>query len=568
MTKHEHETLQAIDALIRGDFDIFWSKVKDIPHEDDAPLWSQVAAAHPKKLDLFDALLTLGQGDRAERAFRYLLPPISKLETSSASDIRKLLEFAGRLGSSFQWSIALRAEPLMRRHPELGAEVGSSLGNENVATQALSVWAISFAKGAPARAARYAIELLESSNRTLTQLAALVNSLRDASSEVSDVLLAHEARLVDVFANGEQRLGRLAWAVLEAMSAYSRLATKRLMEEVRARNPMAVSVLSVALFSQTEPTLGAAEVPMSEVVRTLFEGAIAEPNLRPSVDEAFTSLFRHSTMRPLVLAEFTRLVHFDVDVHQGFNDMTAELLRRPADFATLITTWLLAEDFQPRPLATILSPIPVSHTNLSLNSELFLAASEEAQAKALRRLLLAVHSGELLLAYAKDLIESTALQPKGNHFGAQLLSIARAEYPGTTRAFVTARLSELKGWSAPTRLYRQFADLMTQWDNHLASLPKLKELLPTAAESLALRAVRMRRSQQISRIAERGSLFAQLFTRSNIAQGGSFAVDIGSGQTTVTALQEVSVSIELPSSLGADPVGAALRRNEMFKVSR
>jgi hypothetical protein len=304
---------------------------------------------------------------------------------------------------------------------------------------------------------------------------------------------------------------------------------------------------------------------VADVLHSLVGIAIGDNAIRRDVDEALAALLMRAELQPLVMAELQRFAKHDIDMYESFKSTVQTLHGAPNLLAQLVTAWLFDDDFRVEPLRSLLSPIGSMGSNVFLDASKLVGASDEARLKAIHRLILAVHSGELLLSYSKDLVETEAMQPKGIGLGASLLEFVWKEYPGTTQRFVDARLKELKPDGAAVHLYRQIENAGKSWDARLAALPARKELSPTTPESMALRAVRMKRSRQISRLADEGSIFAKIFSKSSVAQGNSFVVEMANGAEAISQMHGMSVSMELPFSATSDPVGAFLARIETLR---
>jgi len=566
MTVEKEVAARATTALGEGDFEGYRQLVKSVPHEDGAPIWTHIASAHPARINLFDVLLSsAGDAERTRRTFRYVLPAVGRLTLASEADFLKVLEFAGRMGNSFQLSIAQKVAPLMGASPGLGARLGSLLLRKNHSSQALDVWQLSFAWSAPLEAAKYVLSLLPRLPDSANQLARLVIALSGRSEEAIVLLMTKEVELVEALVDNEQALGRLAWAALDSMSSYSEIATNALLAGVAASSRQAISVVCISLYGASSLTYGAAAVPVADVLSSLVGIAIGDIAIRHDVDEALAVSLMRPELQPLVMTELQRFAKHDIDMYESFKSTVQTLHGAPNLLAQLVTAWLFDDDFRVEPLRSLLSPIGSMGSNVFLDASKLVGASDEGRLKAIHRLILAVHSGELLLSYIKDLVETEAMQPKGIGLGTSLLEFVWKEYPGTTQRFVDARLKELKPDGAAAHLYRQIEEAGRNWDARLAALPPRKELSPTTAESMALRAVRMKRSRQISRFADEGSIFASIFSKSSVAQGNSFVVEMANGTEAITQMHGMSVSMELRFSATSDPVGAFLARLETLR---
>jgi len=100
------------------------------------------------------------------------------------------------------------------------------------------------------------------------------------------------------------------------------------------------------------------------------------------------------------------------------------------------------------------------------------------------------------------------------------------------------------------------------------SLPVLKELQPSVSERLAMGAMRNRRSRDIGRKADEGSIFASLFQRTHIAQGSGFIATTSHAGQQVVQFTHFEYSMELPVSHISDPVGAWMMRRSRVEEAK
>ena len=534
-------------------------------------LCSGLGAAHRVSLDLF-AQLNAWPDAGIRVAVRRLMPAVAKVTALKLTEAVQFLKFAERVPLSHRHTAVEQLQPHVAVDPELGRQLGDAQLHGDVTGEgALRTWAGAFAVGAPAAAATYAAKLLNFAvGPADAQLQALLLYLDMKQAEVVAVLEPVEARLTARLLAGtrDPDRGEPAWMALTATTAFSGSAMAALQRGLEEGEIPALVAAAHWLQTRASAKVGVTAVPIEDLARTMLRHAVEKDDVRRAVDSATSSLMYRDSTRPLILPCVADLGSLDEDIAELFPETLSALCEHQPDFMTLLTRWLLAPDATFTALRSLLSRCTAGQAPTGLDTVMFAAASPDRKVVAARRLLGLTHNGPVLCRFISVLAESPALQPDGLNMAAQMLNEAFEEYPNATVAFLQGRTRPSERKAPFSHVYRGVYANALRWRRVLARLPRLNELRPTDSQLHALRAMQSRMNREILRVANEHSIFAALATKMNIVQGRRFVVRTERGLTAISAMEQASHAVELPSSELADPVGGMLRRARRLGGSR
>lgn len=536
-------------------------------NSEDA-LWSALADAHGKSLDLFE-LLHAWPRDGTGVAMRRLLPAVERIPDFSATDGERFLAFAERVPSSHRYSVAETLRPHLARFPRLGEHLGESLRHSSATGDgSVRIWAGAFGGGAPLDAAQYAIQLCHGSKDDVALMAVLLQFLPITDAAVRARIAQVEIELVQALTGMVPEPSNDAWHSLAAIAEISSAAMNALQQAVEGGKAGAISALSVWLHRLSNPTVGATAVPVERLLGHLLRQAVQDASIRPSVDSAIAGMLYRESLRPIALQCVDALRNVDGDLDELFPNTLNGIREQPDDFASLLTEWLIAEGVAFSAVRSLLAQCSQQRAPVSLAPQVFAGATVERKVVAARRLLALTHNGPVLCQFIACLAEDPSFQPDGLNLAAQMLNEAFAEYPHATEKFLREHTRPAERRKPFALVYRSIYANVLRWRLVLRRLPHLAELRPTDAQLQALRAMRQRVNREIMRDATQKSVFASIVTNVHLAQGRRFATHTTHGTPQVADMQQASHWIELPSSELADPVGGMLRRAKALAASQ
>jgi len=565
----EFQLKPVIDALQAGRYSDYEALVKAFvkANSEDA-LWPALGKAHGVTFSVFERL-SAWPADGIRVAMRRLMPVVGHVQSLSEAEGTQFLQFVERVPQSFRYSVSEVLRPLLEREPDMGLKLGEAVRRGDVVGEGSArVWAGAFAIGAPLQASQYAVSLRAGIAAEVALMALLLQFLPVTNEEVLTVLQPLEAELTNSITRAAPVLSYEAWHALTAMAGFSPTAMNCLQRSVDAGEPTALSAVANWLHRVSTPTVGATALPIERLVADMLRHAILNPDVRASVDSAVAGLLYRASLRPVAMQCVDALRRVDEDLDELFPDIFNNISENSADFTKLLTAWLLSEDVAFAALRSLLARCSQQRAHVALDPVVFEGTKPERKVIAARRLLALTHNGPVLCQFIACLAETPSLQPDGLNFAAQMLNEAFGEYPGATEEFLKSRTRPADRRAPFAHVYRGMYANVLRWRLVLRRLPRLNELRPSDAQLQALRTMRQRVNREIMRGAAQRSVFASIFTNVHLAQGRRFATHTAHGAPQIAEMQQVSHSIELPSSELADPVGGMLRRAKTLAASR
>jgi hypothetical protein len=561
---------KAVDALASRDFAAYEEVTKPYENSEvEDQLWAEIAGAHPIRFDVFECLMAWSvdtEGARSSR--RFLLPVAGHVQGASVDDVLRLLDYTHVLGISYLHFVAQQLTELLKRDATLCVPVGEALATSPYSESAVPVWATTFAQAWPADAAKYVLVLAERGVGSTRFLAQLLRPIPAEDKGALDVLLPHAPAISKRLVEEAGNLGRDAWSALAAMAGYSVDAMDALLAAVRAGNEGAVSVLCVHLYRLDEPTVGASKIPLADVLHLLMAAVVSDHKLGHHVDSVMHLLFGRAGGKKTVVDELVKLADVPMAVADVFPDTFHAVSSDAEHLSTLVTTWLVSESFEFAPLNSALSFMWSRELGFKLDTTVFSAAAVEMKVKSAHRMLVGCHNGSLLCQFVAALVEPVELQPVGLEIAVGFMNLLLREYPQSSRAFLDGKVRVGDRTTPHAKFYAKALKVAKQQAAVYESLPALKELQPSVSERLAMGAMRSRRSRDIGRKSDEGSIFASIFQKTHIAQGNGFLATTSHAGQQVVPFNHFNYSMELPISHFSDPVGAWMMRHSRAEEAK
>ncbi|TMQ74870.1 hypothetical protein ACCUM_2636 [Candidatus Accumulibacter phosphatis] len=555
-------------SLQAGCWSEYESQMKAAYRSSEDEIWAQLAKQHPKTVNVFVALSALS-GREGSGACNWLLPVVGKLSHISLSDARQLLTFAETLTLSYRHMPAEQLKPHIAARPELGRKLGEFLRAEVSPGDASAfVWAGAFAAGAPKEAACYLETLLTGTPGDARLAAVLSTFLPPDNEEVQRTLASLESSLADAFVENATVLGSLAWAAMCHIADQSAKARSALSEALQAGSPEAIIAIANSLYRRDQTTVGVTGAPIEELVSILLQIGLADDRLRHRIDSAVDSLFYRPALRSVATRTVIELGAATNDVVKAFPEVFSALANHPAEFAGVLTNWLLRPDANFASLASLLSMCTCSRAPVVLDEATFAAQTPERRVKGARRLLALTHHGPTLCHFSELIAHMPMLGSERFNLSSQMLDNAFLEYPAATEEFLKNKTSTLSPSAPEAQVFQGVYANVLQWRSVLEKLPNRKELRPSDAELQVLRARKRRINREIIRVAAEQSIFASMCTNVHMAQGRKFASHTPLGAPQITQMAESSHFVELPSSEIADPMRGQIERSNLLRNAR
>lgn len=568
MAPKTNEIHIAACSLQAGCWSEYESQMKAAYRSSEDEIWAQLAKQHPKTVNVFVALSALS-GREGSGACNWLLPVVGKLSHISLSDARQLLTFAETLTLSYRHMPAEQLKPHIAARPELGRKLGEFLRAEVSPGDASAfVWAGAFAAGAPKEAACYLETLLTGTPGDARLAAVLSTFLPPDNEEVQRTLASLESSLADAFVENATVLGSLAWAAMCHIADQSAKARSALSEALQAGSPEAIIAIANSLYRRDQTTVGVTGAPIEELVSILLQIGLADDRLRHRIDSAVDSLFYRPALRSVATRTVIELGAATNDVVKAFPEVFSALANHPAEFAGVLTNWLLRPDANFASLASLLSMCTCSRAPVVLDEATFAAQTPERRVKGARRLLALTHHGPTLCHFSELIAHMPMLGSERFNLSSQMLDNAFLEYPAATEEFLKNKTSTLSPSAPEAQVFQGVYANVLQWRSVLEKLPNRKELRPSDAELQVLRARKRRINREIIRVAAEQSIFASMCTNVHMAQGRKFASHTPLGAPQITQMAESSHFVELPSSEIADPMRGQIERSNLLRNAR
>lgn len=293
-----------------------------------------------------------------------------------------------------------------------------------------------------------------------------------------------------------------------------------------------------------------------------FKGAIRD------WDHAMSSLLSDPANAPMVastlgkwVAKHGHRVAIDSETASLFDDSVRELFPLEANWASLVTDWLLSSAQEhPAALAGFLTQLSHhSRTELSLDQGRLDGLALEDILFLARRLLGYVHDREQLTSLALSMLLSK--EPEKRIYpvlSALLVDEIGYDYPGST-ADACRKAADTDAMCSHKEYLLKVAKRIDQVANAQSSLPMLNELRPPTKLRRLFARARAKQMNESFEAASENSIFRQIATQITIKAGrGTFSYrDANYGPSM--KLSSMSHSIELPRREAFDPIGNSIR---------
>lgn len=555
-------------SLRDGHWSEYESQVKAAYHTSEDKVWGLMAKQHPGTVNVFVALIE-HSSQNGSAACRWLLPVVGQLPHLALSDAKQLLTFADTLAPSYRYMPAEQLKPHIAARPELGRELGDFLRVDNAPGEAsVFVWAGAFASGAPKMAACYLETLLTDSAGDARLATVLATFIPLDNEEAQRVIESNESLLADALIGNAVVVGSVAWTAMCHIADHSVKARCALGDALLAGVPEATIAIANSLFRRNQTAVGVTGAPLDELVSSLLQIGLTDDRTRAHIDPAVDSLFFQDACRSAVTKSVMTLSDAPENAVETFPEVFGALANHPAEFASVLTNWLLCPETNFASLASLLSMCINNRAPVALDEAAITAQSAERRLKAARRLLALLHHGPTLCHFCELIAEMSTLGPERFNLSGQMLSNAFLEYPGATEEFLKGKTSTLPPNTLEAEFYHGVYANVLKWRGVLEKLPNRNELRPSDAELQVLRARKRRFNREVMRVANEQSFFASICTNVNMAQGRKFASHTPFGAPQITQMAESSHMVELPSSELADPMRGQIERHNLLRNAR
>lgn len=565
----EEHVKKLVSLLNASDWEGLSRALRIADLQEQSALLAQLGRLHGSEVDLIVGLQACNQACR-QHATRHLLNALAhaRLETG---DIVRLVQACASLDKHLRHQLANTLRAALAGCPSAAQPVRNEVLSNPALASLVEVWASSFVSALPGEAAKAVVGLPADSPKAREVIALLVERLQPLP-EVIAALRTHEDDLLGKLLQDAPTSGveySANWAAVRALAHFHVPAMGALLTAARSGHTPALIALANWLPLLKSPAVGATNLPVGELLGLLLQQAASDMDFAQRVlDDNISALFYNDSLRCTALQALHRLMTFEADVAHVFEDVFSAVADNRADFATLLTTWLLSSDAKLTAVRSLLSMCMSRIGPVTLDAGLFMAAPSDRQVIACRRLLNLTMDGDVLCGFIGILAEDPALQPQGLAYARQMLPAAMDEYPGATEKFLRARTQGGNRGQPFSPLYRSVLATALQWRRVLKQLPRRGELVPTDSQRQALRAMQQRRAQAIIRSAREQSVFLAAVTSVHTAQGRRWVTYTEQGVSSISAMASQSHAIELPSSELSDPLGALIRRRGALRASQ
>lgn len=559
---------EAVLALQEGRWDDYLAAIYPRLRSDKEQLWRDLAAVHPTSVNLIALLPTFSKDQALDVCHRFL-PAIGVLPSFSQEDALSLLEYAESIDVSHRFGPGQQLGLQIRAHNELGVSLGDILRARGAQTEAARrTWALAFASGAPQVAAHYALGLIGDNLQDVQLLGSLIDFLPMSSPDVCAKLLPHQVQIADLLKKYTAEFPEASWSAIASFSKISARAADHLIEAINAGDVVAAVKTAWTLYGVDTPTYGSSSAPLESVVTRLLEIGVAHADSRASIDQPVSSLLLHDALRPLVVASLVELCALPANVVEMFGETFRGVTSHPTAFATLMSEWLLRSGAYLPSIRSLISLCTTDQASAALDGAAFQAHGERDTLAAVRRILATTHHGPTLCQFIAAIADMHQLGNARFDLAGQMLNLSFAEYPGATEEFLKERTRLNQRSHAAAPVYREVYANVLRWRRVLTKLPPLKEIRATDAETQTIRALKRRFQREVMRVAAEKSVFAEIFSTANVAQGRRFATHSRFGAPQMATMTQTSHYVELPSSELADPMGGELARMKFLENAR
>lgn len=293
-----------------------------------------------------------------------------------------------------------------------------------------------------------------------------------------------------------------------------------------------------------------------------FKGAIRD------WDSAMSGLLSDPANAPMVastlrkwVTKHGRRVAIDSETASLFDDSVRKLFPLEADWASLVTDWLLSDEQEhPAALAGFLTELSHhSRTELSLDKGRLDSLGSEDLLFLARRMLGYVHDREQLTSLTLSMLLSKESEKRIYPvLRALLVEEIGYDYPGST-ADACRKAADTDSMCVHKGYLLKIAEMIDQVANGQSSLPMLNELRPPTKLRRLFARARAKQMNESFEAANANSIFRQIATHITIKAGrGTFSYrDANYGPSM--KLSSISHSIELPRREAFDPIGNSIR---------
>lgn len=550
-------------ALQADQFDVYAREAaKSIEVEGADNFWTELAAMHPKQINLVDVLNKWPPG-RDYQLITVLIPVLAYLPQLTQEDYRKLLEVIA-LRNASAYSVAERVAKHLGRDHALALDFAEEMEAGQEVTEALQMaWAESFAAGAPRVASVYILGYFEEHRRLPTEVKLLLLGLPESELLEQSAFVALGEAMTDAVMHPPAQ-DQYVWLTLVKLALIVPYASDKLMEAVNSGRVDAGRALAGALTRLDAPEWSVRKLPLQNVLGSLVESAMSDESALAYIDHVIAVLMvrEHAKAQALVFLgslgvkneDFTEILH--AAFQAAFRD--------EAGFTTLLTKLLLQQGANFNAIKHLIRFYQIEGNPVRLDDETIIAADTQRLVKLVRRILSLTFHGPTMCMYAGEILRISGLGQTGQHLGIQMFKEIYAEYPGAAEDYLREKVKEVGADTPAGAIYNDFMDHILEWREFLNKLPEVKELRATEQERIALNSLGSRVNRDIQRGAEEQSIFASIVSKSVIVQGSRFAAYIDDRPPMVTQMFESSHSIELPSSELADPLRGLIRRRKLL----
>jgi len=310
-----------------------------------------------------------------------------------------------------------------------------------------------------------------------------------------------------------------------------------------------------------ELEFGANKLPLGEVILRLVKGGAADKSARAYADNVLAMLMHDGKTHKVAMDFLTLLGGQEQNGVKVFQAAFNSAFSNDAEFAHLLTKWLLSPAANTEAISTLLSMYSNGNTSPRLDETLILAADDHSLNRVGRRILALSFNEVTMCSFAAHFMEIDGLGTRGLALGEQLLAEIYKEYPRGTERFISEKIKTLDKKKPSKKVYQHVHAAILKWQARFEALPKISELAPTDRERYIVRQVNVRWHRDIQNDAHKKSIFSSIFAeRSVIIQGNRFAAFGEFGPPVLTQMEGLEHSIELPVSEFADPMGGEMRR--------
>jgi hypothetical protein len=550
--------------LVNGEFEAFHDRMRLLDDAGERQVELFLAAADGKDVDLLDRYTNWRNSDRFGAAYR-LLPALGLSGAMTARRAEALLRLLDIADDGEQHFIGEAMTRAVRAMPALAVEVGGSLrANGPTSAVVLRGWAVTYASAAPKLASQHALKLADQEGHEAALPLLMVLAWRQDT--VRTILSPHRELTLEILGNATARGIDPAWDAISEQAQFDIAAQRFMLEALDRGVPQSAAAIALSIARSDDKTYGVDALPLEQVLERLASAAMVDASIRGSVDMALTHCLHREALAALTQGTLSKLAISGAV--SSFTRAFESLARKEKRFAGVLTAWLLSPTASFEAIRELLRLVATGHAHPALDETALNAASNEHCVKAMRRLLACLHDGPSLCRFAAIVARMPSLGEAGLRLASEMFNILFLEFPGATEEFLEPLAKPALKRQRGYKIFRGVHANAVRWRKLLECLPQRAELRISDTDLFAYRSVRLKMGRFITRQAEAQSVFAGMVTKRSMAQGRRFASRIGDFSPTITDLNSVGHSMELPSSELADPMRGLMTRMSYLENSR